>query len=128
MRKRKSLPLTPLELQIMQVLWQLGNATVQQVLDKMSAQKPAYTTVQTMLTILFRKGKVKRRLRGKAYEYEPVVTEKGATGAAVRDVLGRFFGGSAEDLVMNLIETKQLSAEKLERLSRIVAESEKDKR
>ncbi|HZR28198.1 MAG TPA: BlaI/MecI/CopY family transcriptional regulator [Terriglobales bacterium] len=124
-RKQPSGSLTRLELRIMDVLWKLGPATVQQVLEKIQPeQKFAYTTLQTMLTVLYRKGKVTRILKGKAYEYAPALSRKKATNVALRDVLKRFFGGSAESLVMSLVESRQLSAEKLGELTRLIEQSE----
>jgi predicted transcriptional regulator len=129
-RRPDNTQITPLELQILQVLWKMGTATVQQVQEQLlPEQKLAYTTVQTMLTVLYRKGRVKRTLKGKAYEYEPALSQKSATSMALRDVLSRFFSGSPENLVMNLIETQQLSAEKLEKLTRLIsAEEDKERK
>jgi len=67
-------------------------------------QQLAYTTVQTMLNILARKGKLKRKLRGRAYEYSATVTEARASGHALRDLVDRMFGGSSEELVMSLMK------------------------
>src|SRR5215471_6163803 len=106
-RTQKEKPLTPLELQIMQALWELKVATVQHVQEHILPQaKLAYTTVQTMLTVLHRKGKVTRKLVGKAYEYAPSVTQRSASTAAVRDLVRRFFDGSAQELVMSLVQSK----------------------
>jgi predicted transcriptional regulator len=58
-------PLTPLELRIMQVLWETVPATVEVVHEKLSGERLAYTTVQTMLNVLHRKGKAKRTLKGR---------------------------------------------------------------
>ena len=123
-RKQPSGPLTRLELEIMEVLWKSGSGTVQQVLEKMPpGPKLAYTTVQTMLTVLYRKGKATRTLKGKAYEYAPALSRKKATHIALRDTLNRFFGGSAESLVMSLVENRQISAGKLAKLTRLIEES-----
>jgi predicted transcriptional regulator len=126
-RKTKPLQLTPLELEIMQVLWDSGPAPVQRVQNRLDARlgarKLAYTTVQTMLNVLWRKGKVKRTLVDRAYHYRPAVTREKALGAALHDVVERLFGGSAEALVLSLVETKHLTAEKLERLRKMVEES-----
>ena len=73
MPRRKSEQMTPLELEIMQVLWETGPATVQTV-QRGLKRELAYTTVQTMLTVLHRKNKVKRTLKDKAYVYKPVVS------------------------------------------------------
>ncbi len=109
--------LTKLELQIMQVIWRLGPSNVNAVQAGLE-QQLAYTTVQTMLNILQRKGKLKRRLRGRAYEYSATVTEANASGHAVRDLINRMFGGSSEELVMSLIKTRQIDARKILELSK----------
>jgi predicted transcriptional regulator len=115
--KRDQDHLTKLELQIMQVIWRQGASNVNEVQAGLE-QELAYTTVQTMLNILERKGKLKRRLQGRAYEYSAVVSEDKATRHAVRDLVDRVFGGSAEDLVMSLIKTRQIDAKKIAELSR----------
>ena len=124
-RKRKTGQLTPLELEIMKVLWDTGPATVQTVQERLAGEpRLAYTTVQTMLNVLHRKGKVKRALKSRAYEYEPVLSREKATSAAVRDIINRLFGGSAENLVMSLVESRHLTREKLARLSKLVENSQ----
>ena len=109
--------LTPLELQIMHVLWDTGPAPVQAVQERLSGEKLAYTTVQTMLNVLHRKGRVKRALRGKAYVYAPVISREKAASQAVADLVDRLFGGSVEGLVMSLVKTRQLDARKIQQLS-----------
>lgn len=109
--------LTRLELQIMQAIWKLGPSNVNAVQAELE-QTLAYTTVQTMLNILHRKGKLKRRLRGRAYQYSAIVTEDKALGHAVRDLVDRMFGGSTEELVMSLIKNRQIDARKIAELSR----------
>src|ERR1700733_6781786 len=116
--------LTPLELEIMQVLWQSGPCTVAEVQPKLKAEL-AYTTVMTMLNVLLRKKKVKRVQEGRAFRYRPIVSRQRATGSAVEDLVERMFGGSAEALLMTLVETKNIDSKDLERLSRIVAEAER---
>lgn len=125
MPSRKQERLTPLELEIMNVLWDIGAAPVAVVQERLAASHDlAYTTVQTMLNILCRKGKLKRTLVERAYHYKPAVTREKALGHAVRDLVQRAFGGSAEALVMSLVETRQLSADALRRLQKIVDETE----
>ncbi len=123
--RRAGPPLTPLELRIMQVLWETGPATVQVVHEKLSGEKLAYTTVQTMLNVLHRKGKTKRTLRGKAYEYEPLLSQEKANSQAVGDLVDRLFGGSVEGLVMNLVNTQQLNPTNLKRLQTLIEDSRK---
>ena len=113
----KDQTLTPLELEIMQVLWEQGASTAAEVQPKLKGDL-AYTTVQTMLNILEKKGKLKRKLRGRAFEYSAKVSEARATGHAVRDLVDRMFGGSSEELVMSLIKTRQIDARKILELSK----------
>ena len=117
--------LTPLELEIMQVLWETGPATVQTVQRELKREL-AYTTVQTMLTVLHRKNKVKRTLKDKAYIYRPAVSRTKFTGHAVREFIDRMFGGSAEGLVMNLLQEKHLTPERLAKLHALVEKEERD--
>jgi len=108
--------LTRLELKIMQVVWRLGNCTVSAVQAELTPAL-AYTTVQTMLNILERKGKLERRLDGRAYVYSAKVTEEKALGQSLRDVIDRLFGGSSEELVMSLLKSRQIDAKRLGKLS-----------
>jgi predicted transcriptional regulator len=125
-RRRTSQQLTPLELEIMKVLWDLGPATVQAVQERLPGQpRLAYTTVQTMLNVLHRKGKVDRTLKQRAYEYRATLSRDKAAGQTIRDVVDRLFGGSAESLVMSLVESRQLSPEKLAELTRLVEQSQR---
>jgi len=127
-RRRKSERLTPLELEIMKVLWDEGPATVQVVQQKLPGQpRLAYTTVQTMLNILHRKGKVDRTLKQRAYEYRATLSRHSEVRKTTRDVIDRLFGGSAESLVMSLVESRQLSPEKLAELTRLVEQSKRAK-
>lgn len=126
-RKPSGRTLTPLELEIMEALWSTGPATVQVVRQELTNKHPlAYTTVQTMLNILHRKRKVRRKLKGKAFEYAPVVSRQAAVRQSVRDLVNRLFDGSAETLVMSLVESKQLTTEELGRLSRLLEQARKD--
>ena len=119
--------LTPLELKIMQVLWSRGPSKVAEVQDALQPEL-AYTTVQTMLNILLRKGGVKRTQEGRAFRYRAVVSRKGASGGAVQDLVRRMFGGSAEALVMTMVDARQISAKELGALAKKVAEAEQRER
>jgi predicted transcriptional regulator len=119
-RKSPEQPLTPLELEIMSVLWETGPANVQTVQAHIKGRELAYTTVQTMLNVLDRKGKVKRRLKDRAFVYRPVLSRQKAVTQAVGDMLDRFFGGSADSLVLNLVETRHLTPEKLSQIQALL--------
>src|SRR4051812_12322608 len=126
MALRKPDHLTALELEIMQVLWESGPANVQTVQQHLPREL-AYTTVQTMLNILHRKGKVKRALQDRAYLYKPVVSRSQVVGQHMSDIVDRLFGGSAESLVMSLVEMKHLTPKKLARLQKLLEESGEEK-
>jgi BlaI family transcriptional regulator, penicillinase repressor len=125
-KKNSDAALTPLELEIMNVLWETGPANVQTVQGGMKGRELAYTTVQTMLNILHRKGKVKRQLKNRAFVYRPVLSRQKAVAQAVGDMLDRFFGGSADSLVLNLVEARRLTPEKLSELQVLVAGSKEE--
>ena len=123
MPKPEQLPLTKLELQIMQVIWRDGAGTVAEVQEALG-QDLAYTTVQTMLNILTSKRKLKRELRGRAFVYKPTVTHAKASLQAARDLIDRMFGGSTEELVMSLIKSRQLDPDKIAELTRRLEKEE----
>ena len=112
----KEQTLTPLELQIMQVLWEEGACTLSEVQPKLKGDL-AYTTVQTMLNVLLKKDKVTREPEGRAFRYRAAVSRDRATGGALKDMVKRMFGGSPEALLMALVDTRQISAEELTRIA-----------
>ena len=117
--------LTPLELEIMKVLWETGPASVQTVQEKLPGDRQlAYNTVQTMLNVLHRKGKVRRAMQGRAFVYEPTVSRVQAASQAVGDLVQRMFDGSPESLVLSLVEARQLTPETLARLSALLEEGD----
>ena len=129
MVRRKKAPdsLTPLELRIMQVLWREGPGNVQHVQQNLPPGTDlAYTTVQTMLNVLERKGRVRRRLNGRAFDYWAVVSEEKILGQAVRDLVERMFGGSSEQLVMSLVKSREIDLVRLAELSRRMAAEAKE--
>jgi len=128
-RPRTPEQLTPVELEIMKVLWEGGPASVQEVQQRLRSVRPmAYTSVQTMLNILVRKRKAKRVMVDRAYRYRAAITREKALGSSLRDIIRRMFGGSAEALVMNLLETRQLDADTLRRLNELIAEGKEPRR
>jgi predicted transcriptional regulator len=114
--KRSEAVLTKLELELMQVIWRLGNGTVSAVQAELN-RPLAYTTVQTMLNILERKGKLRRELHGRAYVYSARVSKAKAVSNSVRDFINRMFGGSSEELVMSLLKNGEIDAKRLAELT-----------
>ncbi|SRR6266571_4375020 len=127
MASKRTERLTPLELEIMSILWEAGPANVHTVQERLDREL-AYTTVQTMLNILHRKGRVKRTLKDRAYVYKAAVTRTQFISRHLGDLVDRLFGGSAENLVMSLVEAKHLTPEKLARLNKLLEEQEEKKK
>ena len=117
--------LTPLERRIMRVLWDEGPGNVQKVVQGLTGEPQlAYTTVQTTLNVLHRKGKVKRKLVGRAFEYSAAVSQEAADSHAIKDVLQKVFRGSVDDLLLTLVRSKHLDARKLAELQAKLKASE----
>lgn len=125
MTSEKKQALTPLELEIMQVLWSAGPCTVSEVQPRLRADL-AYTTVQTMLNVLLRKNKVKRVQEGRAYRYRSAVSRKRANGSALQDLVKRMFGGSSEALLMAMVDTRQITAKELSRVAERINAAERE--
>ncbi|MFZ0306016.1 MAG: BlaI/MecI/CopY family transcriptional regulator [Terracidiphilus sp.] len=124
-RRKGTNSLTPLELKIMHALWNQGPSSVTDVREHLSAGDDlAYNTVQTMLNVLCRKGRVRRDLKQRAYVYRAVAKKETVLRNAVRDLVERMFSGSPEELVMSLIKTNQVDAKKIAELSRRLAAEE----
>lgn len=121
---RKSDILTEAELRLMDVLWQKGRATVQQVLDALpESLSLAYNSVLTTIRILEKKGYVGHVKEGRAFVYRPVVERREATQSEIRRLLSRFFAGSHELLVLNILEEHNLDADELQRLRNLLEQS-----
>ncbi|SEB60065.1 BlaI/MecI/CopY family transcriptional regulator [Terriglobus roseus] len=117
--------LTPLELEIMQVLWSAGPSTASEVVPQLAGNL-AYNTVQTMLQVLLRKGRVKRVAEGRAYRYRAAVTRERAAGSAISDLVKRMFGGSAEAMLLAMVDAGQVGAEDLQRARKALQAAEKN--
>jgi len=111
---------TEREAQIMEILWQQGAATADQIRQKLP-DDPHDSTVRTLLRILETKGYIRHAARGKAYVYRPAIRKASAERKAVLGVIKRFFGGSAEALVLRLIEDEHVTPEQLEHLKKKAA-------
>jgi len=109
--------LTEREAQVMDALWSLGEATAEQVREALP-DHPHDSTVRTLLRMLEAKGYVAHDDRGKAYTYRAALTRSRAQRTALHKILTRFFRGSAEDLVLSLIEDERLTPEQLDEIRR----------
>jgi BlaI family transcriptional regulator, penicillinase repressor len=116
--------LTTQELEIMKVVWELRQATVRGVYEKLREQRPiAYTTVMTMMNIMEQKGFLKKLpAEGRAFVYQSARPRKQVIRSMVRDFVDRVFNGSAEPLVVHLVKDRQLSEKELKEIARLIEE------
>ncbi len=111
------LDLAPLELDCMNMLWPMGEATVREIRDALASRRPrAYTTIMTIMDRLARKGVVERHKTGRAYTYRPNLSAESARGQALAQIIESFFGGSKESLIAHL-DGAQPKPEALARVS-----------
>ena len=124
MPPRPSETLTEAELRIMNVLWQKASGTVQEVLDGLS-EKPAlaYNSVLTTIRVLEKKGYLKHQKEGRAHVYVPLIGRKEATRSELRRFVGRFFKNSHDQLVLNILEDRGIDQKELERLRKMLEQS-----
>jgi predicted transcriptional regulator len=121
---RKSVTLTEAELRLMDVVWQRGESTVQQVLEALPRQTAlAYNSVLTTIRILEKKGYLKHIKDGRAHVYMALIERDDATRSEISHLVSRFFKNSHEQLVLNILEDESIDAGELKRLRKLLAEN-----
>ncbi|HET7220150.1 MAG TPA: BlaI/MecI/CopY family transcriptional regulator [Vicinamibacterales bacterium] len=117
--------LTPQELAIMKVIWQLDTATVRDVYEALREKRTiAYTTVMTMMKILEEKGYLKKTQADRAHVYRPTKPRQQVVGAMVRDFVDRVFDGAAGGLLLHLAKDRRLTKAEREQLKALVDKTE----
>lgn len=117
--RRKTVLPTRAELRILQVLWQLSQATVEEVVNQ-SSPKPNYKTVQTLLRIMEQKGLARHASRGRVFVFEPRVTREEVGQLSVRTLMEQTFGGSPTELLVNLLEAGPVDETELDELEALI--------
>ena len=113
------------ELEILKVLWKLGESSVRQVLDELAPRgELAFNTVQTQLRIMADKGLVRHRAEGRTFLYKPVYSRE----AASRRFLSKVYDGALQDLVATLLRTQRISPADLDELEQLIADARKNAR
>jgi len=121
----KSGTLTSQELEIMKVIWPLGQATVREVYEALKSRRTvAYTTVQTMMNILETKGHLEKQPGEKAQVYAPVRAQQLVVKSMVREFVNRVFDGSARPLLVHLLKEKGLTERERRALQRLLEKEE----
>jgi BlaI family penicillinase repressor len=118
--RHRSTTLTEQELEIMKIVWERETATVRDVYETLlERRKVAYTTVMTMMKILEQKKYLKKSQAERAYVYRPAQPKGQVIGAMVRDFVNRVFNGSAEPLLVHLVEEHNLTQEDLDEIAHL---------
>jgi BlaI family penicillinase repressor len=127
--RRKAVLPTRAELRILQVLWQLGQATVEEVVNHSdSSPKPNYKTVQTLLRIMEQKRLARHASRGRVFVFEPRVTREEVGQLSVRTLMDQNFGGSPAELLVNLLEAGPVEETELDELETLIRNYRQQKR
>ncbi len=112
-RHRQETP-TEVEMEILQVLWEHEPTTVREVVDILNETRPrAYTSILSMLNVMFEKGLVTRKLQNRAHVYRAKLSREKTLGGVVRDLLGRVFEGSTTSLITQVLEQSKPTSEEL---------------
>jgi BlaI family penicillinase repressor len=128
LQNRANLP-TGAEMRILNVLWQLGAATVDQIVHSFpEGQRPNYKTTQAFLRIMENKGFVRHTARGRVFVFEPMVRKEEVDQRSVEALLAQNFGGSATGLFVNLLESDAVPAADIEALEKMIREYKKRKK
>ena len=124
MARKQSETLTAAELRLMDILWDKGSLTVNEVMESLPDDPPlAYNTVLTTLRILERKGYVRHEKNSRAFVFSPLVDHRQASQSAVGYVVSRFFRNSPKALVLRILEDQKLDPQQLLRLRQMIEES-----
>lgn len=127
MARKKSATLTEAELRVMEIIWNRGPSTVQEVVDDLPAETPlAYSTVLTMLRILEKKGYLEHQKSGRAFVYQAIVEKEQAQQGALKDLIKRFFNNSPEQLVLNLMKDDSLEQDDIDRIQSLINDAAKE--
>ncbi|MEE8586196.1 MAG: BlaI/MecI/CopY family transcriptional regulator [Acidobacteriota bacterium] len=116
--KKKTAALSPLENQLMQLIWERGSSTAEQVRQALQPDRPLKeSTVRTLLRRMEEKGFLNHRVEGRTYVYRPAVPPQKAAARAVRQIVDRFCGGSVEALLVGMVDDELLDGDELQRLA-----------
>jgi BlaI family penicillinase repressor len=120
----KHATLTPQELEIMKLVWLRESATVRDIYEALLEQrKIAYTTVMTMMKILETKGYLKKRRQDRAFIYRPAHPRSQVISGMLREFIDRVFNGSAEPLLVHLVQSRQIREKDLQKIVRMIEET-----
>ena len=113
MPRKASKSFTDRELEIMKIVWDLGEATAREIQARLPGERH-YNTVLTIIRVLEAKGHLTHRAQGKSYVYKARHAPQKARNRVIRHLIDHVFAGSAASLVLHLVETGSLTEEDLQ--------------
>jgi predicted transcriptional regulator len=114
-------PLTPVELELMQLVWKQGEVSVADVLAALPPERAlAYTSVSTVLRILEQKGVVRSRKQGRGHLYSAVLPREAYEAQSVRHLVDTLFSGTPSALVARLVEAVPLAPDEVEQIRKLL--------
>jgi BlaI family transcriptional regulator, penicillinase repressor len=126
MSRRSLDDLGDLQKNVMEIVWTLGEASVNQVKTKLARRKLAYTTVLSVMQKLDKAGWLTHREEGRAYVYRPVVTRAEAGRSSLRQFIDRVCGGDPIAMFQHLLDDQELSADDLAELRKMIDKRRKE--
>ena len=119
---------TPAELEVLQVIWERGPSTVREVMTILNPQRPrGYTSVMSLMNVMAEKELLSQKPKGRAFIYSAKVTRNKTQSRLLKDLLNRTFDGSANALVIHLLQQAKPDSKELDEIRRTIAEFERKK-
>ena len=126
-QSQKALLPTPAELRLLQILWRIGEGTIDDIVRASGENPPPnYKTVQTLLRIMERKGQVDHKQQGRAFLFRPRVWREDVHRLSVRHVVTKYFTGSRTELLMELLSDERITREELRQLENLIRSRRKE--
>ena len=119
--------LTPLELRVMNILWEIQSGFVKDILDHWDEPKPAYNTISTIVRILKKKEFVDVKAHGRTHEYFPIISQEEYRKNFLKNALSNVFQGNVSSLVSTLFEEKEISKTDLDELKSLIKDKNQEK-
>ncbi len=115
-----------LQVAILRILWEEGEATVARVHEALAGKRRALTTIATMLSKMERRGMVEHRVEGRQFVFRPLISEQEVTRSMVADLTRKLFEGDVTALVSHLLTEQEIDRDELVRLRRMIVERERE--
>ena len=120
--------LTKAEEQVMQLLWQLKEAMVKEIIERMPEPKPAYNTVSTVVRVLENKGFIDHKAYGNSHVYFPLISEAQYKKFTFDKMMGNYFSNSYQSLVSFIANEKKLDVQQLDELTQLIEDLKRKKK